>query len=62
LPIMGARDQLVGIIIIHNVSRVTAAYRAQLLQVTDLLGKSSALFGREPAFRPKWQIPEEKVA
>ena len=62
LPIMGARDQLVGIIIIHNVSRVTAAYRAQLLQVTDLLGKSCALFGREPAFHAKWQMPEEKVA
>lgn len=62
LPILGAKDQLVGIIVIHSVSRVTAAYLAQLRHVTDLLGKSSALFGREPAFPVKWQMPEGKVA
>ncbi|PJG49553.1 hypothetical protein CAF53_16055 [Sphingobium sp. LB126] len=62
LPVMGAGDQLAGIIIIHSVGRITAAYMTQLLHVTDLLGKSSALFGREPAFTAKWQMPEGKVA
>lgn len=64
LPIVGAGEQLAGIIIIHSITgiRITDAYMAQLLHVTNLLGKSAALFGREPAFPAKWQMPKGKVA
>ncbi|WP_176591039.1 hypothetical protein [Sphingobium sp. EM0848] len=64
LPVIGPGEQLAGIIIIHGLTgiRITQAYMAQLLHVADLLGKSGALFGRDPAFAAKWQVPEGKVA
>ncbi|WP_150291406.1 hypothetical protein [Sphingobium estronivorans] len=64
LPVVGAGEQLAGIIIIHSLSgiRITQSYMAQLLHVADLLGRSAALFGREPAFAAKWLVPKGKVA
>ncbi|WP_313806476.1 hypothetical protein [Sphingobium sp.] len=64
VPVAGAGEQLLAIILVHDVAgvRITEAYVAQLLHVADLLGKCPALFGRDQAFASKWLVPEGKVA